>query len=141
MSDPQSPALPTPQPTSNNPLQNLISGAPLVNVRTAGKDVITSGSVVLFDNNNLEVSIYPFKFIFNFIEQPGEPRIEFRNTEPTTLVIDLFSFSNSIGTGTTSPYRLGTLLGRELWLTFRVYAFDPNSCKTVLYTFMLGDPA
>tara|TARA_R110000765_G_scaffold391488_2_gene484395 strand:- start:971 stop:1375 length:405 start_codon:yes stop_codon:yes gene_type:complete len=112
---------------------------PPVKVRTSGKDVIASSSVNTFSYDNLEIEIAQFKFIFNFINSGAEQKIEYRNKNPTTLIIDLYNFNNSIGTGVGSPIKIGTLMGRELYLGFMVYAMSPVQSKQVHYTFMLGD--
>ncbi|WOT03986.1 DUF6864 domain-containing function [Shewanella youngdeokensis] len=120
-----------------------ISGAaniiPPVKVKTSGKDVIASGSVNTFTHDNLEVQIAQFKFIFNFINSGNEQKIEYRNDGPETLILDIYNFNNSIGTGVTTPVRLGTLMDRELYLGFMVYSISPEASKLVHYTFMLGD--
>lgn len=112
---------------------------PPVSVRSSGKDVIASGTVHTFASNNLEVSIAQFKFIFNFLNDQSEQRVSFRNDGETTLVMDLYNFNNSLGSGTLSPYRIGHLMDRELWLGFMVHAISDTSSKTVHYSFMLGD--
>jgi len=121
---------------------NITGGAtinPPVKVKTSGKDVIASGTVNTFSHDNLEVQIAQFKFIFNFISSGSEQKIEYRNNGAETLILDVYNFSNSIGTGVTTPVRLGTLMDRELYLGFMVYALSDVSSKLVHYTFMLGD--
>ena len=59
----------------------------------------------------------------------------------SVLSLNLFNFSNTIGSGTTAPIEIGAFAGRKLLLAFMVYALTPTSSKTVHYTFMLGDPA
>lgn len=123
---------------------NITGGAtinPLVKVKTSGKDVIASGSVNTFSHDNLEVHIAQFKFIFNFISSGTEQKIEYRNEGSETLILDVYNFNNSIGTGVTTPVRLGTLMDRELYLGFMVYSISEASSKLVHYTFMLGDKA
>ncbi|RYY84786.1 MAG: hypothetical protein EOO15_18550 [Chitinophagaceae bacterium] len=114
---------------------------PPVKIKSSGKDVIASGTVHTFANDNLEVSIAQFKFVFNFLSDSGEQRVSFRNDSQTTLILDIYNFTNSLGSGTVTPYRLGSLMGRELWLGFMVYALSESSSKTVHYTFMLGSSA
>jgi hypothetical protein len=121
---------------------NITGGAninPPVKVKTSGKDVIASGSVNTFSHNNLEVQIAQFKFIFNFTNSGTEQKIEYRNEGTETLILDIYNFNNAIGTGVTTPVRLGTLMDRELYLGFMVYSISEVSSKLVHYTFMLGD--
>jgi len=113
---------------------------PPVYVRSSGKDVIASGTVHTFDSTNLEVQIAQFKFIFNFIEDQSNNRtVSFSNPEKETLKIDLYNFNNSLGNGTVKPYKIGSLMDRELYLGFNVYALSAEGSKTVHYSFMLGD--
>ncbi len=112
-----------------------------VRLRTSGKDIIASGTAITFHNDNLEVHIAQFVFIFNFINEGTEQKINFRSEGPTRLVIELFNFNSSLGTGSSSPVKLGTLVNRELFLTFVVTSFSPSASKVVHYTFMLGEPA
>lgn len=112
---------------------------PPVRLKSSGKDIIASGTVHTFSSDNLEVMIAQFKFIFNFLNDQGEQRLSFRNEGQTTLILDLYNFNHSIGSGTVSPYRIGHLMDRELWLGFMVYAISDQSSKTVHYSFMLGD--
>ena len=121
---------------------NILGGGtvfPSVSVKSSGKDVIASGTVHTFAADNLEIKIAQFKFVFNFLNDNGDQRVLFRNNGETTLILDLYNFNNSIGSGTASPYRLGHLMERELWLGFMVYALSDASSKTVHYSFMLGD--
>jgi hypothetical protein len=110
-----------------------------VKLRTSEKDIIASGSVHTFASDNLEISIAQFKFIFNFINDTEPQRINFRNDGDYTLILDLYNFTNSLGSGTTSPYQIGHLMDRKLYIGFMVYALNPTSSKTVHYTFMLGE--
>jgi hypothetical protein len=112
---------------------------PRVTVRTSGKDVIASGSVNTFSNDNLEIKIAQFKFIFNFISSGSEQKIEYRNSGSETLILDVYNFNNSLGTGVITPIKIGTLMERELFLSFIVYTPAPSAPKLIHYTFALGD--
>ncbi|CAH6919063.1 Conserved hypothetical protein [Vibrio chagasii] len=112
---------------------------PPVKVKTSGKDVIASGSVNTFSHDNLEIEIAQFKFVFNFINSGTEQKIEYRNDGPEVLILDIYNFTNALGTGVSSPIRIGTLMDRELFLVFMVYTTSPTAPKLVHYTFSLGD--
>jgi len=112
---------------------------PPVTVKSSGKDIIASGSVNTFSYDNLEVKIAQFKFVFNFINSGSEQKIEYRNDGSETLILDIYNFNSSLGVGVKSPLRIGTLMNRELYLSFRVYTLDQSDSKLVHYTFMLGD--
>ena len=112
---------------------------PPIKVKSSGKDVIASGSVNTFSNDNLEIEIAQFKFIFNFINSGTEQKIQYRNKGSEVLILDIFNFNNSLGVGVKSPLKIGTLMDRQLYLGFMVYSMNPTDSKLVHYTFMLGE--
>lgn len=114
--------------------------APL-RIRTSGRDVIASGTVITTNNQDLEFQLAHLRVVFSFITDAGQTRLGPSSASGSTLNLTLYNFSNSIGSGTTSPIEIGTLNSRKLWLSFVVYAFSPESSKTVHYTFTLGESA
>ena len=127
--------------SENTATINITGGnvLPPVTIKSSGKDVIASGSVNTFSHDNLEVQIAQFKFVFNFITDGPEQKVEYRNSGKETLILDIYNFNNSIGTGLKSPIKIGTLMDRELFLGFMVYTLSPTNSKLVHYTFMLGE--
>jgi hypothetical protein len=113
--------------------------APL-QITTAGRDVVVCGTVITADNKNLEFQIADLRVALSFFTDGGEPRLGLSSVVGTTLHLPLFNFNSSLGSGTNAPIEIGTLNGRKLLLSFAVYAFSPESVKTVHYTFMVGDP-
>ena len=125
----------------------IIGGTPAIGypaatlqIRTAGRSVVASGTVITGDNKSLEFQLAHLKIVFTFVSDGGSPRMEATSTSNSTLSLTLHNFNNSIGAGTTSPLEIGNLNGQKLWLSYVVYAFSPESTKTVHYTFMLGEP-
>jgi hypothetical protein len=114
--------------------------APL-QIRTGGRDVVASGTVITANNQNLEFQLAHLRVVFNFVSDGGSTRLGPSSASGSALHLTLYNFNNSIGSGTTSPMEIGSLSGRKLWLSFVIYAFSPESSKTVHYTFMLGDGA
>lgn len=113
--------------------------APL-QIRTGNRDVIAAGTVITADNRSLEFQLAHLRVVFEFSTDSGSTRIESGGASGSALNLCLYNFNNTIGSGTTSPIEIGTFAGRKLWLAFMVYAFSPESSKTVHYTFMMGDP-
>ena len=109
-------------------------------IRTAGRDVVASGTVITADNQNLEFQLAHLRVVFTFVSDSGQTRLGPGTASGSTLSLTLYNFNNSIGAGTTSPIVIGTLTGRKLWLSFMVYALNPETSKTVHYTFALGEP-
>jgi hypothetical protein len=112
--------------------------APL-QIRTSGKDVLASGTVLTADNRNLEFQLAHLGVVLLFLSDGTTTRMEAKSDATSTLTLTLYNFNNSIGAGTTSPIEIGTFNGRKLLLAFMVYALSEESSKTVHYTFMLGD--
>lgn len=114
--------------------------APL-QIRTAGKDVLVSGTVLTADSNNLEFQLAHLRIVLAFYSDGTATRMEAKSDQGSNLTLSLYNFNNSIGSGTTSPIEIGSFSGRKLHLAFMVYALSDSSSKTVHYTFMLGDKA
>lgn len=112
---------------------------PPIQIRTSGRDVVASGTVITVDNQNLEFQIAHLRVVFSFISDTGPTRLGPGSAAGSTLNLTLYNFNNTIGAGTTSPIEIGTLSGRKLWLSFMVYAISPESSKTVHYTFTVGE--
>jgi len=109
-------------------------------IKTGGRDVVASGTVITGEKANLELQLAHLRVVFSFVTDGGQPRLGPSSATGSTLNLTLFNFDNSIGSGTTSPLEIGTLQGRRLWLSFMIYALSPDSSKTVHYTFMVGEP-
>lgn len=120
---------------------SLGQSLPALQTRTSGQDVIASGTVITADNQNLEFLLANLRVVFSFVSDSGQTRLGSGTTSGSTLNLTLYNFNNNIGSGTTSPIDIGSLLGRKLRLSFMVYALNPESSKTVHYTFTLGEPA
>ena len=112
--------------------------APL-QIRTGGCDVIASGTVITANNKDLEFQIAHLRFVFSFMTDGTGTKLE-ASASGSSLNLTLYNFNNSIGAGTIAPMEVGSLAGRKLWISFMVYAINPESTKTVHYTFLLGDP-
>ena len=125
----------------------ILNGGPAIGqpfaplqIKTAGRDVIATGTVITADHLSLEFQLAHLRVVFSFVSDGGQPRLGPSSASGSSLNLTLYNFNNSIGSGTTAPLEIGTLSGRKLWLSFMVYALSPESSKTVHYTFMLGEP-
>lgn len=108
-------------------------------IRTGGKEVLASGTVMTADSRNLEFKLAHLGVKLNFHNEPVEIRMEaVADASSSILTLNLYNFVNPIGTGTTTPLEIGTFAGRTLFFSFIVYATSAESVKTVHYTFMLG---
>jgi hypothetical protein len=110
-------------------------------IKTASRDVVATGTVITADNKNLEFQVADIQIILTFDTDGGEPRFGSASAIGSTLTLPLFNFNNPMGSGTNAPIEIGKLHGRKLLLSFAIHALTPDSVKTVHYTFMVGDPA
>jgi len=112
-----------------------------VQIRTAGRDVIATGTVITADPRNLEFHVANLQIIISFENDGGETRFGTSRVDGAALHLPLYNFNNPIGSGTTHPVEIGRLHGRVLLMAFAIYANSPDSLKTFHYTFMLGAAA
>jgi hypothetical protein len=113
--------------------------APL-QISSSGKDVLACGTVITADNKHVEFRVAQLGVSLEFINDGTSPRLGQGTADGSTLRLQVYNFNNTIGSGTTAPLEIGSYAGRKLLFSFVVYAFNPDSTKTVHYTFMLGDP-
>ncbi|WP_456016535.1 DUF6864 domain-containing function [Pseudomonas fluorescens] len=119
--------------------ENLISPVE-IKIRSAGKDVIASGSAHTFDDKSLELEIAGLFLEFELLDDNEGQRIEREIKSHTDLKLKIYNFNNSLGTGTATPIYLGVISDRKLYLSFIVHALKKESSKLITYTFFLGEP-
>ena len=107
--------------------------------KSAGKDIIATGSVHTFNNKNLELDISGLQLIFEFHRDSEGQRIKKEIVDGKKLKLNVFNFDNSLGTGTTTPMAIGTINNRQMYLSFIVHSMSQESSKLVTYTFFLGE--
>lgn len=105
-------------------------------------EIVSSGSVIAFKDKNLkflvsdeEGSVW-IEIIFNDDEKEEKQSIKYRKVDNKTLTIELIKFDNPLGTGTKRPIKIGTISGKEFYLSFSVYPID--EIKNFIYTFYSG---
>ncbi|MGU9821973.1 DUF6864 domain-containing function [Pseudomonas sp. LF090] len=118
--------------------ENLISPVE-IKIRSAGKDVIASGSAHTFDDKSLELEIAGLFLEFELLDDNEGQRIEREIKSHTDLKLKIYNFNNSLGTGTATPIYLGVISDRKLYLSFIVHALKKESSKLITYTFFLGE--
>jgi hypothetical protein len=115
-------------------------------VFTGGATVIASGTVIAFNDwGEIRFQIGPLEerlsIVFMFKDGPigPEPRIEVLPQDEKTITLLLHDFGSPTGEGTTSPLKLGTLDGLQLYVHFRVFRVG-RAPRTFHYTFYLRAP-
>lgn len=110
-----------------------------VRIASAGKEVISTGTVNVFDQKDLQFTFDDMKIVMEFIDDKGEQKLNGEAIEEKTLKLTLHNFNNSLGVGTTKPLVIGSINSKKLYMSFVVYSLSSDSLKTVHYTFYLGE--
>jgi len=109
-----------------------------VEIRSGPATIVASGTVIGFNGNPIEITYGPrterLTLILVFIDdESSKARVNPSTPNPNTLRLELHNFRSPIGSGTTKPIPIGTLLGKPLSIHYRVYDIGEGD-KTVHYT-------
>ncbi|EJW14301.1 hypothetical protein M5X00_31900 [Paenibacillus alvei] len=111
-----------------------------ITVTTESTEVISSGTLITYDNEPIKMSIdlnnWHLKLEFNFVQSENDNEdgnLRFRSND-NCLIIDFINFNNSLGMGNSTPIEIGQHRGKKLFLNYRVYSLTSNSDKTFHYT-------
>ena len=107
-------------------------------IKSGGKDILASGTVIVY-STDLEFNIAQLRVVMEFVSDDSSTRVESAAVGTTTLNLKLFNFNSSVGSSTTDPMQFGTFAGRQIFLSFMVFAISGGNGKTVHYTFTLGE--
>ena len=77
-----------------------------------------------FDKNNI------LTLIFKFHYDGGELKLDLNSPNNGTIVLDLYNFNNSLGSGTKRALPLGTYKDKKMFLKFFVYKLE--NCDPIL---------
>lgn len=114
-------------------------------ISSGSAKVVSSGTVIQFQNNPIEITIdlpsYSFNWILKFENNPNtsEQRIIADAPSTSTLVLTCYNFNNPIGSGTSQPVNIGTHGDQYVYVNFRVYSLSEDASKSVHYTVYLSE--
>ena len=117
---------------------NYATGKPqsTVKIFSDGYEILDSGTFITASNNSAEIYFEDlcFKLVFINSDRPMNMSVE---DEPSgkMLTFKLENFSNSLGSGTSQPLEVGHKMGKKLYFSFYITAYDNESVKQVTYTF------
>jgi hypothetical protein len=103
--------------------------------------IFASGIVIQYNNEPIRFSIAPnMSLVFKFITTEDK-NIRMEHTiSNDSLIVLLYNFDNSLGTGNTIPINIGVLNNRKFYINFRVYALSElKESRTLHYTLYLGE--
>jgi len=102
-------------------------------------EVLSSGSVITIPGIPVVFSISGLKFYFEFADDSTNPNqhAEIKSQDQTQLRLVFYNFNNSLGTGNRVLIPLGKISGKELFLSYRIYAINPEMGKLFVYSLYL----
>ena len=100
-------------------------------------EVLAAGSVIGNPQTPIQIEIENLSITFRFENNDDEAtkRVNITNQSPTSVEITCNNFDNPTGTGNRVPILIGTLNGRDLYFSYRVYALNGEVGKLLHYTF------
>jgi len=111
-----------------------------VAARSGNADVVSSGSVIGFRREPIELEFGPaesrIRVVFRFVDDKdsSETSMDGEVINGSTLHLTLTNFKSPLGMGSTEPLEVGRFGGRPLLLHFRVYSLG-ESDKMLHFTF------
>ena len=111
-----------------------------IKIKSDKFSIVSTGSVIQFNNESITISLFDLSFVFNFISTGSkDPKVTY-SASGKIFSIQMCDFNNSLGTGNTQPVELGQVDNKKLYLNYRVYALDDcDFGRTIYYTFYLED--
>jgi hypothetical protein len=108
-------------------------------IQAAGKKILQSGMVHSFDESGVTFHFNDLVLALRFQndELDKSQRIVRKLDGDKSLIMTFFNFNNALGTGTTSPIKLGSILDKALLAHFTVYSINKQSPKLIHFTFFV----
>lgn len=111
-----------------------------VETKTGNYEIIASGQFILLSEGESSISITKggekLKFTFLFKEDDSkEPKLQNDLISDKELSFSFFNFNNSLGLGNTVPLEVGSLDGKKLLFSYRVFSLTDKNLRTLEYTF------
>ena len=107
---------------------------------SSGKEIIASGSIISIENESIIIHLSDLKFEFRFTKDGTDsPKTLLELKSKKELLITLNNFNNSLGTGNTSPAKIGTINNKDLLLSYWVQSLpgEKQDRKLLYYSFYL----
>ncbi|GEP52722.1 hypothetical protein FNO01nite_33940 [Flavobacterium noncentrifugens] len=103
-------------------------------------EIVGNGCAPSLIDMPLKLKINDLTFEFNFISDSDnkETKVTKRNVDGKVGIFDLINFDNPLGTGALTPWHIGTISGRKLYISFWIWTPSSNDGKRIIdWTLML----
>ena len=97
------------------------------------KRLIYSNRICCISNDSVNLKIdltdnTAINIVFNFhSEKGGEIKTTMQSPENGKVVFDLTNYTNSLGTGTTKPVKIGVLNDKNIYIIFYIYRLGKDT--------------
>lgn len=107
--------------------------------------IISSGLAIQYNKEPISIKIlltgFEFELIFKFVDDKNSKT---KNVTPeifslNSAMLTFTNFNDPLGTGSTSPMKIGHYKGQQISLHYRVYSLVGSPDKTIHYTFYLSE--
>lgn len=112
------------------------------------KEVLSSGSLITFGSGPTTLALnFGGDHLRVIMEFSGDEtsyekqKIDAKVEGPDAVRLHFINYNNPLGTFTGEPHRLGTVAGREVWLTYFIAGLQGSKSKHLTYTFFIGPEA
>lgn len=111
-------------------------------IRSGPAEIISSGSIISFGGNPIEITLGPnddrilMKMTFSEEGKPLHVEVDFKSSK--TLELTFHKFNNPLGSGSSKPIHVGELLDRKLYFHYRIYHLIGGD-RTITYCFYLAE--
>lgn len=119
---------------------NIIDQALTVTSFVGEYEIVSNGCSPSLPDMPLKIKVNDLTFEFNFISDSDNKEIKVtkRNVDGKLGVFDLVNFENSLGTGALTPWHVGTINGRKVYISFWIWTPNANDGKRIVnWTIML----
>ena len=105
-------------------------------------EVFSNGLVPHEATMPLKIILQDLTLAFNFIEDKDVTKKEVtrRVVDDKNLIFDMVNFTNTLGSGIITPWEIGYINNRKLFISVWVWSPNPSDNRRLInWTLMLGD--
>lgn len=108
-------------------------------IETESKNIIDTGSVIQFHNEDIIFLVDDLRFRFRFISDGWHSRITTNIADDESeMIVCFYNYDNNLGVGNTEPLVLATLDEKKLFLMIRVNTLsNVKKFRLINYTWYL----